>query len=100
MWQMTVSRRWGCLCLFVLGSALALDGCASTQDREVQRLRARATYEQGVSHLNEKRVSLGLASFQEAARLDPSTALYHNTLGVVYLHYLSKPVEAQAEVQR
>ena len=45
-------------------------------------------------------MSLGLASFQEAARLDPSVALYHNTLGVVYLHYLAKPVEAQAEFQR
>ena len=41
MWQMTVSRRWGCLYLFALGSALALAGCASTQDEEVQRLRAR-----------------------------------------------------------
>ena len=66
----------------------------------MQRLRARATYEQGLSHLSDKRVSLGLASFQEAARLDPSAPLYHNTLGVVYLHYLSKPVEAQAEFQR
>ena len=100
MWQMTVSRRWGCLCLFALGSALALAGCASTQDQEVQRLRARATYEQGLSHLSDKRVSLGLASFQEAVRLDPTAPLYHNTLGVVYLHYLSKPVEAQAEFQR
>ena len=76
MWQMTVSRRWGCLRLFALGSALALAGCASTQDKEVQRLRARATYEQGLSHLNDKRVALGLASFQEAARLDPTPALY------------------------
>jgi Flp pilus assembly protein TadD len=66
----------------------------------VQRLRARATYEQGLSHLNDKRVSLGLASFQEAVRLDPGSALYHNTLGVVYLHYLSKPAEAQAEFQK
>ena len=100
MWQMTVSSRWGRLCLFALGTALALAGCASTQDQEVQRLRARATYEQGLSHLGDKRVSLGLASFQEAVRLDPSAPLYHNTLGVVYLHYLSKPVEAQAEFQR
>ena len=66
----------------------------------MQRLRARATYEQGLSHLSDKRVSLGLASFQEAARLDPTAPLYHNTLGVVYLHYLSKPIEAQAEFQR
>ena len=66
----------------------------------MQRLRARATYEQGLSHLNDKRVSLGLASFQEAVRLDPGVALYHNTLGVVYLHYLSKPTEAQAEFQK
>ncbi len=97
---MTVSRRWGCLCLFALGSALTLVGCASTQDQEVKRLRARATYEQGLSHLNDKRVSLGLASFQEAAtpRSDRCPVPQHP--GVVYLHYLSKPVEAQAEFQR
>ena len=96
---MTVSRRWGSLGVFALGAALVLGGCA-TRDQDVQRLRARAIYEQGLSHLGEKRVSLGLASFQEAARLDPESALYHNTLGIVYLHYLSKPTEAQAEFQQ
>ncbi len=100
MGQMTMSRQRALLCLFALGCALGPAGCLSSQDEEVQRLRARATYEQGLSHLNDKRVSLGLASFQEAVRLDPSSALYHNTLGVVYLHYLSKPTEAQAEFQK
>ena len=99
MREMIVSRRWGRLGLLALGSALLLAGCV-TRDQEVQRLRARATYEQGLSHLNEQRVSLSLAAFQEAARLDPDAPLYHNTLGVVYLHYLSKPTEAQAEFQR
>ena len=96
---MTMSRRWPAVYV-ALSIALAAPGCASTKDEEVQRLRARATYEQGVSHLSDKRVSLGLASVQEAVRLDPKSPLYHNTLGVVYLHYLSKPQEAQAEFQK
>ena len=89
MWQMTVSRRWGWLCLFALGSALALAACASTEDKEVQRLRARATYEQGLSHLTDKRVSLSLASFQEAARLDPDLAALpqHSRRGVPALSF-------------
>jgi type IV pilus assembly protein PilF len=102
MGEMMVSRRrglWRRLALVALFAAAA-SGCASTQDQEVQRLRARATYEQGLSHLGDKRVSLALASLQEAVRLEPAAPLYHNTLGVVYLHYLSKPAEAQAEFQK
>ena len=62
MGEMTVSRRRG-LSRYLASVALftaAFSGCASTQDQEVQRLRARATYEQGLSHLGEKRVSLAL----------------------------------------
>jgi Tfp pilus assembly protein PilF len=102
MGEMTVSRRRG-LSRRLAAAALctaAFIGCASTKDEEVQRLRARATYEQGLSHLGEKRVSLALASLQEAVRLEPGSALYHNTLGVVYLHYLSKPAEAQTEFEK
>src|SRR5262245_643499 len=102
MAEMTVSSRAGVRLLavgLIAGAVLAF-GCTSTKDREVQRLRARATYEQGLGHLNENRVSLGLTSIQEAVRLDPEAALYRNTLGVVFLHYLARPAEAQAEFQK
>lgn len=88
------------MCLAAILTGSAIGGCATTNDEQVQHLRARATYEQGLSHLGDKRVSLALASFQEAVRLDPTSPLYHNTLGVVFLHYLGKPAEAQAEFQK
>lgn len=97
---MTMSSRARGVLLAALICALGPIGCASTKDEEVRRLRAQATYEQGLNHLSEKRVALGLASFQEAVRLEPSSAVYRNTLGVVYLHYLGKPVDAQAEFQK
>lgn len=75
-------------------------GCATTKDEQVRQLQARATYEQGLSHLNEQRVALALASFQEAVRLDPTSPVYHNTVGVVFLHYLGKPADAQAEFRK
>lgn len=97
---MKLSRRApGWLAPWLLAGVTLLSACTS-KDQEVQRLRARATYEQGLSHLSESRVSLGLASIQEAIRLDPESPLYHNALGIVYLHYLSKPAEAQAEFQK
>ncbi len=95
---MTVSRR--AFHLLALAGTLLAAGCTSSKDQEVQRLRARATYEQGLSHLNEQRISLGLTSIQEAVHLDPESALYRNTLGVVFLHYLARPAEAQAEFQK
>src|SRR5262245_43521415 len=100
MLQMSVSSWAPVPILVVLALALGSAACVTSQDEEVQRLRARATYEQGLSHLNEKRVALGLASFQEAVRLDPTSAVYRNSLGVVLLHYLGRPAEALAEFQK
>src|SRR5262245_59541640 len=79
MSEMSVSRRGRLLCLWALLTVVGLAGCRSSKEQQVQRLQARATYEQGLSHLKEGRVSLALASLQEAVRLDPGAALYHNT---------------------
>jgi len=95
-----MSRQGRRLCLWTLLTVLVLAGCRSSKEQEVQRLQARATYEQGLSHLKEGRVSLALASLQEAVRLDPAAPLYHNTLGIIFLHYLAKPAEAQPEFQK
>jgi len=78
----------------------AIAGCASgDKQREVQRLQAQAAYEQGVKHLQDKRVSLGLVSLQQAISLDPENATYHNALGVLYLD-LRRSTDAQAEFQK
>jgi Tfp pilus assembly protein PilF len=100
MAEMGLSRRAAFLLVSLSAALLSSAGCKSGTDDEVQRLRARATYEQGLGHLSEKRVSLGLSTIQEAVRLDPEAALYRNTLGVVFLHYLGKPAEAQAEFEK
>jgi Tfp pilus assembly protein PilF len=81
-------------------AAVAAIGCASAEkEREVQRLQAQASYEQGIKHLQDKRISLGLVSLQQAIALDPGNTTYHNALGVVYLD-MRRPVEAQAAFQK
>jgi Tfp pilus assembly protein PilF len=94
---MALSSR-GALGALVLSLPLLLSACASAQDREVKKLQARSTYEQGMRSLSEKRVSLGMAALKEAIELDPENATYRNTLGVVLLD-LKRPAEAQAEFQ-
>jgi Tfp pilus assembly protein PilF len=84
----------------ILLMAVGLTACASMEkEKEVQRLRARAAYEQALKHLQEQRISLGMASLQQAISLDPENALYHNALGVVLLD-VRRPADAQAEFQR
>src|SRR5712692_5708627 len=94
---MALSSR-GALGALVLSLPVLLSACASTQDREVKKLQARSSYEQGIRNLSEKRVSLGMAAIKEAVELDPENATYHNTLGVVLLD-LKRPAEAQAAFQ-
>src|SRR5260370_22096604 len=97
--ETTLSRLGGARGPLLVGAALVLlVGCASKQDEEVAKLRARATYEQAVRNLSENRLALGMASLKEALQLDPENAQYHNTLGLVLLN-LGRPTEAQAEFQ-
>jgi len=97
--ETTLSRLGGSLGPLLLSVALTLaTGCASRQDEEVAKLRAKATYEQAVRNLTENRLALGMASLKEAIQLDPDNAQYHNTLGLVLLN-LGRPTEAQAEFQ-
>jgi len=100
MAKMSVSRGRALGVLVI--AVLLVAGCASTkekEDEEVQRLRARSLYEQGLRALADKNVSLGLTSLKEAVQLDPSQPNYHNALGVVLLD-LHKPAEAEAEFQK
>lgn len=84
--------RFGALTGAVLWvAAVGLGGCATGREAEVNRLRAQAAYERGVKDLQEGRTALGLAALQEAVALDPDSAPYHNTLGVVYLNLKRQP---------
>jgi Tfp pilus assembly protein PilF len=85
-----VSRRRGVLAMLTI--VLALGGCAGTstpapvQDtREFRVLQARAAYERGLTSLRDGQPGQALTALQEAVRLDPTVALYANTLGVVLL---------------
>jgi len=97
--ETTLSRPGAARGALLLAAALVLlHGCASTQDEEVRKLQAKATYEQAVRNLTENRLALGMAALKEALQLDPDNAQYHNTLGLVLLN-LGRPVDAQAEFQ-
>src|SRR6059036_2825895 len=49
---------------------LLLSSCASSQDEQVRRLRARSLYEQGLRSLADRQLSVGLSSLKEAVQLD------------------------------
>jgi len=87
-----VSRRHG-LCLILLVLSL-LVGCTSSKEAEkqaeVQKLQARAAYDRALSYLNDKQPAGALASLQEAINVNPSNAIYRDTLGVVLLE-LGRP---------
>ena len=83
--SMTVSRRPRVLAL--LGVLCLLPGCASTTaDGEIRKLEARASYEAGAKSVAEGKVSLGLASFRQAAEIEPGNPVYHNAVGAVLLN--------------
>jgi type IV pilus assembly protein PilF len=87
MEALKVSRRRG-FALAVLGVGLTLAGCAgsdSLQSPEIKRLQARSAYEQGLAAMGKREVPAALAAFQETIALDPSTPVYRNTFGLLYL---------------
>ncbi|PYN89795.1 MAG: hypothetical protein DMD87_04090 [Candidatus Rokuibacteriota bacterium] len=69
-------------------------GCSSSKEAEkqaeVQKLQARAAYDRALSYLNDKQPAGALASLQEAININPSNAVYRDTLGVVLLE-LGRP---------
>ena len=90
-----MSRRRPALALLAL--LIALVGCTTTtnapstarleENKEMATLQARAAYERGLGFLGEGRTGGALSALQDATRLDPSAALYANTMGVVLLQW-------------
>jgi Tfp pilus assembly protein PilF len=81
---------------------LLTSGCASkeaAQRTEVQKLQARAAYDRALSYINEKQPAPAMTALQEAINVNPSSALYRDTLGVVLLE-LGRPDMALEHFQK
>ncbi len=80
-----MSRQSGyVLVAVVLGALVA--GCATTEEKtEVRRLQARAAYERGWTHIQQKEAALALSAIQQAIALDPSVPVYWNAMGWILL---------------
>jgi tetratricopeptide (TPR) repeat protein len=82
---------------FVPLVALALAACSLGRITESQRLQAQNAYERGLSQASQGQSALALTSFQEAAALDPRSALYRDGLGLLLLD-LGRVDQAIAEL--
>ena len=98
MWGLKVSRKLACIVL--IPALLSLAACASKRANveETTQLQARAVYERGLTHIRDRQPALALGALREAITLDPNVAVYHNTLGLLYLE-LSRADLALAEFQ-
>jgi Tfp pilus assembly protein PilF len=98
MGAQNLSRQLTRLAVLLALVAMVAACAAKTVDVEGTRLQARAVYERGLSHMRDRQPALALGAFREAITIDPSVALYHNTLGLLYLE-LSRPDLALAAFQ-
>ena len=73
------------------GLLLAFAGCTATPSnrvedtRQMRTLQARAAYERGTAALDRHEIARAVTAFQEAAQLDPTAAVYADSLGAVLL---------------
>ncbi len=73
------------LAVVALAVVLALTACAaSRQAAEVKRLQARAAFERGVRHIEEREATQAVTALREATALDSKSSVYRDTLGLVY----------------
>jgi Tfp pilus assembly protein PilF len=70
---------------FIVSGLLVNAACSTgRQAAEVQLLQARAAFERGVKHFEAREANHALAALREAVALDPTSALYRDTLGLVF----------------
>jgi tetratricopeptide (TPR) repeat protein len=81
-----------------LAVAALVCGCASGRVSEMKRLQAQNAYERGLSQVAQGQSALALSSVQEATTLDPYSALYRDTLGLLLLD-LGRLDQAIAELK-
>jgi len=82
----------------LLAFAALVSGCATGHVSEMKRLQAQNAYERGLSQVGQGQSALALSSVQEAATLDPYSALYRDTLGLLLLD-LGRLDQAIAELK-
>ncbi len=101
MGVLSVSRRGG-RAGGVLGALLLAGGCASATPTAVDRLHARAVYEQGQSDFGAGNVNGALFELRQAVALDPGNSTYHNALGflLLYMRLPATVTEAMGEFQK
>jgi Tfp pilus assembly protein PilF len=75
-----MKRTFGLVLMTVL-----LAACTSARMTESQRLQAQNSYERALSQIQQQQQALAISSLQEAVTLNPRSALYHDTLGLVLL---------------
>ena len=79
-----MSTRHGTL-LGLVAALAVVSGCATTTVSEVDRLHGQAEYEKALSYLHDRQTAPALAALKEAVAIDPTAAVYRDTLGLLYL---------------
>jgi Tfp pilus assembly protein PilF len=69
----------------LLTVAVLLTACSSAKTADTTRLQAQNAYERGLTQARQGQSSLAISSLQEAVSLDPGSALYHDSLGLLLL---------------
>ena len=72
--------------VLVVAAAIVLGACSAATSRpsEVQRLQARAAFERGLKHFSDREAPQALTALREAIALDGTSAVYRDTLGLVF----------------
>lgn len=79
--------------------ALFIAACGTVTVSEPDRLRAQAAYERAMTHIVDRQPSPALGALKEAVGIDPTVAVYRDTLGLLYLE-LRRPDLAIVELER
>src|SRR5919198_2724212 len=79
--KVSTKRTFGLL----LAVAALLAACSTGRVSEMKRLQAQNAYERGLSQVSQGQSALALSSLQEAVTLNPRSALYRDTLGMLLL---------------
>lgn len=92
-----MSRRRGWW-LSLIAAIVMTSGCA-TSTTQVEKIRAQAAYERGLTYLNERQPTPALVAFREAVTINPAEPRYRDSLGLLLLD-LGQIDQALAELRK
>ena len=64
---------------------VAVTSACATSNTQVEKIRAQAAYERGLSYLNDKQPVPALVAFREAVAINPAEPRYRDSLGLLLL---------------